>query len=287
MKSPIVAALLLTAITACGGPAATTPHIAPFAARSAPASPKLVGYWAGWETGNLSAAPAGVSTIYAFAGFVHGHTIVRGSIRKGLFTPATIAAMHARGIKVVLSIGGSYPLNAFVFDGNVAGFEQSLKSVLAKTPYDGVDFDDESGTEAQRNANIEKLIPATRAFFNTIGQPNAIVTYAAFDNPDTMNDKKVLARRDVRSALSWVNIMCYEGNAVWKTEQYVSEFGKIYPKSKLMMGTDLDNAPPTTANLLAMSSWLRTNGYGGLMVFTINNAKPKQLRAIEKGLNGG
>lgn len=289
MKLPLIALVVSIVVAACGGavPSTTPPAAAPFSARSASASPTIVGYWGAWENGDLSATPAGVSTVYVFAGFVHGHTIVRGSIRKGLVTRASIAALHSRGIKVVLSVGGSTPANAFAFDGDVAGFEQSLKDVLAKTPYDGVDFDDESGTEAERNRNVVALVPATRAFFNGIGQPGAIVTYAAFDNPDTMNDKKVLAHRDVANALSWINIMCYEGNAVSETERYVAEFGKIYPKAKLMMGTDIDNAPPTTANLQAMSSWLRVNGYGGMMVFTINNIKPKELRAIRQGLNGG
>ena len=47
------------------------------------------------------------------------------------------------------------------------------------------------------------------------------------------------------------------------------------------MGVDIDDAPiPTNASLQQLSAWVGTNGYGGMMAWTVNSITPDQLDAI-------
>ncbi|MBV8147616.1 MAG: hypothetical protein JO092_00830, partial [Candidatus Eremiobacteraeota bacterium] len=148
------------------------------------ASMQLVGYWDGWSKNNLVDTPSGVTEIPLAFGFLHGHTITTaGGIDAGYVTASDIDALHSRGIKVTLSLGGWSPKNSFVFDGNVAGFDASLGKLLATLPLDGVDFDMEHGSTADRVKTLTTLIPAARAYFNSIGMTGAIVTYTGWNTP--------------------------------------------------------------------------------------------------------
>ena len=286
IRSAFVILLLLAnaAIAGCAG-SSSRPFLpgSPFgSAQSSAASFQFVGYWDGWSSNNLAQTPSGVNEIPVAFGFVHGHTItLRRGINPGYVTAADIAALHARGIAVTLSLGGGSPKTDFVFDGNVAGFEQSLAGVLAKIPFDGVDFDLEHGSRASRVKTLTTLIVATRAYFNSIGQPNAVVTYPAWNRPTDYGDDKILRNPSVASALSWVNVMSYEKTNVARTESDVAAYGAIFDKSRIMMGVDIDDNPHVSvAQLGQLSQWVRTNGYGGMMAWTVNSITAAQLNAI-------
>ncbi len=243
---------------------------------------RFVGYWDGWQQNNLAETPAGVTEVPVAFAFVHGHTITfRGGVNSGYVTAADIAALHARGIAVTLSLGGGSPRTSFVFDGDVAGFNRSLASVLARLPFDGVDFDLEHGTIASRVKTLSTLIVSTRAYFNSIGKPGAIVTYPAWNTPRGYGDARILGNPNVAKALSWVNVMSYEKDDVAKTERDVAAYGAIFDKSRILMGVDIDDKPiPTDASLQTLAAWVRANGYGGMMAWTINSITPAQLQAL-------
>lgn len=244
---------------------------------------RFVGYWDGWQKNNLEQTPAGVSDIPIAFGFVHGHTItLKRGVNPGYVTANDIAAMHARGIAVTLSLGGWSPKKtAFKFDGDVAGFEQSLAGVLAKLPFDGVDFDLEHGSPASRVKTLSTLIVATRAYFNSIGKPDAVITYPAWNRPTDYGDSEILSNPQVAAALSWVNVMSYEKADVAKAESDVAAYGAIFDKTRLNLGVDIDDNPhASVAQLGALSQWVRTNGYGGMMAWTVNSISSAQLQAI-------
>jgi hypothetical protein len=242
----------------------------------------LVGYWDGWQKNNLDDTPTGITTIPIAFGYLHGHSVVMTEITAGYVTASDIASLHSRGIKVTLSIGGASPSNAFTFDGNVSGFESSLKSLIAKLPFDGVDLDDESGTESSRISDLTTLIPAARDAFNAMGMSDAIVTYPAWNKPDDNGDAQILGNSSVASSLSWVNVMSYQHADVAATESDLEAYGAIFPKSKLMMGVDIVDKPtPTTADLQELSSWVRTNSYGGMMAWTVNTITAAELQALQ------
>ena len=78
------------------------------------------------------------------------NTIVMTGINRGYVTASDIAALHAPKHQGNASIGGASPRRAFVFDGNVVGDQQSLAKLFSSLAFDGVDLDDESGTESSR-----------------------------------------------------------------------------------------------------------------------------------------
>lgn len=287
MRSNVAACLAaILTFTACSSAGKAllpnAPRLVPRSFERPPAPAfRFVGYWDGWQQNNLTATPDGVTSVPVAFGYIHGHTITLGGINRGYVTASDIQALHARGISVTLSLGGWSPLNSFAFDGDVRGFEQSLASLLAKLPFDGVDFDDEHGTTQARVDALTALIPATRSFFNGIGMPNAVVSYPAWNTPTDYGDDAILNNPQVAAALSWVNVMSYEHANVARAESDVRAYGAIFDKSRLLLGVDIDDKPiPTNASLRTLSTWVRTNGYGGMMAWTINSITPKQLSAI-------
>ena len=243
---------------------------------------RFVGYWDGWQQSNLTQTPAGVTEIPIAFGFLHGHTItLKGGVNPGYVSAADIAALHARGVAVTLSLGGWSPSNSLSFDGNVAGFEKSLARVLAKLPFDGVDFDLEHGSTASRVKTLSTLIVATRSYFTSIGKPQAVITYPAWNRPTDYGDDQILGNSQVAGALSWVNVMSYEKADIAKTESDVAAYGTIFDKTRINAGIDIDDNPhPSVAQLGALSTWVRANGYGGMMAWTVNSITAAQMKAI-------
>src|SRR5262249_22232581 len=145
------AILLLLLSAGCAGALSRSTLPAAFGPSVSNSPFRFVGYWDGWQRNNLTQTPAGLTEIPIALGFLHGHTItMKRGIDPGYVTAADIAALHARGIAVTLSLGGWSPRTAFVFDGDVNGFTSSLAAALKKLPLDGVDFDLEHGSAPSR-----------------------------------------------------------------------------------------------------------------------------------------
>ena len=276
-------------LSGCGGGGTVTsplPSVAPSPVASSSAAPQYVGYWDDWEQTPWSSVPQGVTTlIYAFD-FVSGHSVISDGNSPGYLTAAAIVALHQRGIKVLLSLGGGSPATAFVFDGDTTDFETNLLAVVKQYGFDGVDFDDESGTQSQRVTTLSTLIPATRAAFDADGMTGAIVTLAAFDTPTNFGDGTVLAAPGVASSLSWVNVMSYQYAAA---QSDLATYALLFPATQLMLGSDIDGDVPLapTSTLEALAAWVRNNGYGGMMLWTVNDASAAQNLAILNGLATG
>ncbi|MHB8461791.1 MAG: glycoside hydrolase family 18 protein, partial [Vulcanimicrobiaceae bacterium] len=286
----LVAFVALIALASCGGGAgggatsgvgvvsAPQPTPLPSSTVTMSAGPQIVGYWSDWQQTSWSLVPQGVTTLIYSFDFVSGHSVIDDGNAPGYVTPAAIATLHQRGIKVLLSLGGGSPATAFVFDGDTKDFETNLISVLQQYGYDGVDFDDESGTQATRVATLETLIPATRAAFNAAGLSNEIITLAAFDTPSSFGDDTLLAAPGVLSSLSWVNVMSYYYNVA---ESDMQLFAPLVPPSQLMLGSDIMSDPGVPlapdATLESLAGWVKTNGYGGMMLWTVNSIRSTQL----------
>jgi hypothetical protein len=279
--------LIAAMLTACGGGGSAAFFASPTNAPGS-ATPQFVGYWVGWSQNNLTQVARGIGTVIISFYFVNGHSVVPGNVQPQNLSPQDIAALHQRGVKVLLSLGGADPPNAFVFDGDVPDFETSLASVMQQYGFDGVDFDDESGTQQQRNTALATLIPATRTYFDTHGMANDIITYAAFETPQTIDDAWVLAQPGVAQALSWINVMSYDYT---QAENDLQLYAQIFDKHRLMLGNENDGgAPmPSPQTLQQLAAWVKTNGYGGMMLWICNPevATSAQIQAIEQGLGIG
>jgi hypothetical protein len=276
--------VVLASVSGCsGGGSKGVPFVPwPLGVRRSAPQRQFVGYWDGWQKNNLAKTPSGVTEVPVAFAFVHGHTItLKGGVNPGYVTAADLSALRARGIVVTLSLGGGSPPNDFVFDGNVPGFEASLTRILKRLPFDGVDFDLEHGSTSSRVKTLTTLIVATRAYFDRIGQPDAVITYPAWNTPTGYGDERILENARVAKALSWVNVMSYEYDNVAKTERDVAAYGAIFDKARIMMGVDIDDKPvPTVASLQTLAAWVRANGYGGMMAWTVNAITPAQLKAL-------
>jgi Glycosyl hydrolases family 18 len=243
---------------------------------------QFVGYWEG--NSDLTQLPHGPTIIIASFGYLDGHAIT-GADMGGAMTASLINALHQKGVKVILSLGGGG--GTFQFDGDTQGFESSVKSLVAQYSYDGIDFDDENEGNhgeslSQRAAHLITLIPAAK---NALG-PNGIVTISAYGSPDSQQDGTVLQDPTANAALSLVNVMSYAGNDTQTSEGDTSSYAPYISKSKIVLGVDVDGdggGPPSTAALTEMGNWVRTNGYGGLMMWTIaTNAS--NIQAVASGL---
>lgn len=100
---------------------------------------QFVAYWEG-DT-DLTQLQHGVTIVIASFGYLNGHAIT-GADMGGALTASTIASLHQKGVKILLSLGGGG--GTFQFDGDAQGFQDSIKSLVAQLPYDGIDFDDEN-----------------------------------------------------------------------------------------------------------------------------------------------
>jgi GH18 family chitinase len=239
----------------------------------------------GYSMGESDATSAtGITIVVASFGALNGHSI-DGADLGGPFSADKIAAMHQKGMKVLLSLGGAG--GGFHFDGDAQGFESSLKSLVAQLPYDGIDFDDENeggnGEDlSQRRTNLIALIKAAR---NALG-PAGLVTISAYGDPSYQGDGDVLKDSGVQSAISLVNVMSYAGDDVNATENYTSSYASVIDKKKILLGVDVGGdmgGPPSAASLKTMGEWVRSNGYGGIMMWTLNT-DAQTLQAVTSGL---
>ncbi len=337
------------ALAACGGggsgPGVVLPSAsaAPTPTPQTPPTPgssgsaQFVGYYLGWDSGGSNVIPSGMTAVNVMPGFVNdgstdgspgctsaaaGHVVSMGDITQGFTTAGDIAALHARGIKALLTLGGSSPSCAFLFDGNTAGFVSNLHSLFATMGFDGVDFDDETELNtATRTAHLVAMIAAVHQ-----AMPNALITLAVFDTTQGVGDGTVLSATDpitgepLAGDISWINVMTYLGNDVATTECDVADYvlgvpgySSPFPASKTLVGTDIAGDPgvaiPTGATLQTLGAFAHhgfTTGacpnnsnpnavvppLGGVMLWYINppsggvaGATPAQIQAIETGLS--
>jgi hypothetical protein len=340
--------LIAAALAACGGGGASggsgvvptqAPSITPATASPTPpaATPQFVGYYLGWESGGPSVIPSGMTAVNVFPGFVDdgsadgspgctstatGHTVSMGDISQGFTTAAAVSALHSRGIKVLLTLGGASPVCSFLFDGNTAGFVASLQALFTSMGFDGVDFDDE--TEYDVPTRVAHLVSMVSAVHQSM--PNTLITLAVFDTPGNVGDGQVLSATDpntgkpIGNDVNWINVMTYLGNDLATTECDVADYvlgvpgySSPFPAAKTMVGTDIGGdsgiAIPTDATLQALGTMARsgfTTGscpnnrnpnatvspLGGVMLWYVNppaggsvGATAAQIQAIETGLS--
>lgn len=328
------------ALGGCGGGGASNVTVPVATASPSPGlggSAQFVAYYLGWESGGPSVIPNGVNAVNVFPGFVNdgsadgspgctsaaaGHTVSMGDISQAFTTASDVAALHSRGIKVLLTLGGSSPACSFVFDGNTSGFVASLQQLFTSMGFDGVDFDDETEYDIPtRTAHLVSMISAVHQ-----AMPSALITLAVFDTPDVVGDGQVLSATDPNTGaplandVSWINVMTYLGNDVATTECDVADYvlgvpgySTPFPASKIMVGTDIAGDPgiavPTSATLQTLGS-IAHRGFttgactnnshpnatvpalGGAMLWYVNpptggtpGATASEIQAIESGLS--
>jgi chitinase len=322
----VLAAIAFTAaLCGCGADIAPSPQSSAAEVRGegvtrASGTPVLAAYWESWDDTNpaaqygpLDAMPAVVNVVdVADFEINNGH----GALYQGPYNAHPLAsgaaAIHARGGKVFLSIGGYS--SQWGVKGS-AGFVAALSKVLAVNPgvFDGFDFDDENiprqdATPQAGQREIVRLIRAVHAAW-----PAMPISYTAFvmgaDLPvkwaiDEGEDVAVLS--DVGGIVAFVNVMEYTQYAngrVWKPVRHprcewnpaaaddcyrdaLGEFaalplagGGTLRTSKVAMGLEVhpeSPAPPALApaQMRDFAAWVRSNGYAGIALWSIDRDRP-------------
>lgn len=317
---------LCAAACGCGaGPPADAPRSdaamqANVRSSRARALPALAAYWESWDDTNPSAqfgpldsVPSAVNVVEVADFEIHnGHgAFYQGPYNADSLEPGA-AAIHARGGKILLSIGG-YSSQWGVTDAGA--FVAALGRVLAANPgvFDGFDFDDENiprqdATPQAGQREIARLIEAAHARW-----PAMSLSYTAFVmgaqqpvrwSEDQGEDVAVLRR--VGGIVAFVNVMEYTQYAngrVWKpasapgcrwspgsaNDCYLAvmrEFaalpvagGGLLGASKVAMGLEVHPEQPapaalTPAQMEGYAAWVRAHGFAGVALWSIDRDRP-------------
>jgi hypothetical protein len=287
--------------------------------RALPA-PFVAAYWESWDDTNpvaqfgpLGSVPSSVDVVeVADFEINNGHgAFYQGPYNANSLAPGA-AAIHARGGKVFLSLGG-YSSRWGVSD--VHAFTRALARVLTANPgvFDGFDFDDENipyqdATPQAGQAEIVRLIQAVHARW-----PTMPLSYTAFvmgaELPVRWSDDQgedVAVLRQVGGLVAFVNVMEYTqhaGGRVWRPAgdpacrwdpvaandcylEVLGEFARLplagggrLGASRVAMGLEVHPEQPapaalTPAQMAGYAAWCRAHGYSGVALWSIDRDYP-------------
>ncbi len=321
--APPIAALLAAALGLSGCGAAALPGAlagAPAPALRGATEPLLSAYWESWDDTNpaaqfgpLASVPETVS-IAEIADFeIHnGRAAFQGPYNARPLGSGA-AALHARGAKVFLSIGG-YSSQWGVKDAGA--FLRAVGAVLDANPgvFDGLDFDDENipfqdATPQAGQREIAGLILAAHHRW-----PALSISYTAFamgaDEPVRWKDDRgedVAVLRRIGAIVTFVNVMEYTqqlaGGGIWHPSSHpacrwspgaaddcyldtLAEFaalrgpnGMPLGPAKIVMGLEIhpeQRRPPTLtpSQMQRYGAWIRAHGYAGIALWSIDRDRP-------------
>ena len=192
------------------------------------------------------------------------------------------AAAHAKGVKVLVSIGGAsddiYIINRYKTEANIDPLVANLYAMVNRLDLDGVDVDVERGGDMKSTGNFGKFV----AKINSTFKPGKLVTaaLAQYIMEAAGNDAGVKAWTN---SFDFINLMIYNKNMKvytdelnwWKTNRGV-------PKDKLTWGVIFDgsvNAAQVKAYTVA------SKADGGIMAWELSLDKSGTLwKAMQDGI---
>jgi chitinase len=183
----------------------------------------LTGYWQNFYNGaaalKLAAVPSGYDLIaVAFADATSTPGAVAFTLDPGLSAQvggysdaqfkADIATLHARGKKVIISVGGQNGTISVADSGSATNFANSVYSLMQTYGFDGVDIDLENGI------NATYMGQALRSLRNKAGA-NLIITLApqTIDMQSTGSSYFALAL-NIKDILTIVNTQYYNSGSM-------------------------------------------------------------------------
>lgn len=260
--------------------------------------PHFVGFWESWSDRSnlpyhiLGAVPRQVTSVDVAFSLASSNQISDPQNSRPL-GPGMVK-IHAHGGRVLLSIGGASSPFAIT---DVNAFEASLGAYLQTHPYDGVDFDDEN-VDQNTATLLTNLINATRQSF-----PNLEISFDAFMSAtDPANPFEAAVLQNAGNAVSYVNVMDYDQygykpsnhpNCTFKAgspdDCYLDALenfaavsmpgGGTFPVAKIVMGLMIgpadDGAIITPHDATSYATWVRTNAYGGMMIWDADRDGPQ------------
>jgi chitinase len=183
----------------------------------------LMGYWQDFSNGAMPLSLAAVPSSYNLIAVAFGNSTatpgqVTFSVDSGLaaalggYTQAQfisdIKTLHARGQKVILSVGGQNGSISVSDAASASEFASSVSSIISQYGFDGVDIDLENGV------NPTFMASALEQLSSDVG-PGLIITLApqTVDTQSAGNDYFALAL-NIKSILTMINTQYYNSGTM-------------------------------------------------------------------------
>jgi chitinase len=186
------------------------------------------------------------------------------------------AAAHAKGVKVLVSIGGSGGdasiMSAYGNSSNVAPLVANLDSMVSSMNLDGVDVDLEQGKQMSSSSNYPAFISQLISTFHPEGKlvTTALAQYIVQDaNPDATIISTVNSFDFINDMIYTTNMSDYTNESNWWTSTV------NLPKTKLVWGVNFEgnSLSVSTCTQIAMGS----KAYGGIMAWEYSQGSEAQL----------
>jgi chitinase len=183
----------------------------------------LMGYWQDFSNGAMPLSLAAVPSSYNLIAVAFGNATatpgqVTFSVDSGLSAAlggytqaqfiADIKTVHARGQKVILSVGGQNGSISVSDAASASEFASSVSSIISQYGFDGVDIDLENGV------NPTFMAPALEQLSGDVG-PGLIITLApqTVDTQSAGNDYFQLAL-NIKTILTMINTQYYNSGTM-------------------------------------------------------------------------
>ncbi len=177
---------------------------------------RIVGYYASWNSVVLPYNKVEYSNLTDII-VAFGTPDQDGSISydSGIPFPQLVAAAHAAGVRVLISLGGAgsgADFSAATKDSALrATLISNMISFLEANHYDGVDIDWETPSGSTDTQKLDSLIDEMRAQFNKVDS-NWLVTMAI---PATSYGGGDFDFVNLINNVDWFNVMCYDFVGSW------------------------------------------------------------------------
>ena len=143
---------------------------------------QMIGYWESYGQLRLSKVSPNYDVIaVAFAlpgGTDNAMISFTPSAEKAKQLKSDVASLQRKGHKVVLSIGGQTANNLQLLNAqDIAAFETSVKGLIAKYGFDGIDLDLENATLTLQAGDNDFMHPTTPTIINLIQACNDLAAF--------------------------------------------------------------------------------------------------------------
>lgn len=177
-----------------------------------------------------------------------------GKLRPGrnVPDPALTAAAHAKGVQVLVSLGG------WGWDEQFAAitskpesedrYVQAVRKLVDEADYDGIDLDWEYPDTADEVVGFERLTRRLRKELDAIGAAKGrrlLLTMAASSNSGTL---RWLKTDFLVETMDWVNLMTYDMAGDWTP--YAGHNAPLFPSTRVPGGREGPSAASSVAYLL-------------------------------------